>query len=52
MFEKTGIESDEVDFNIMRLNLYTDEEFNAISLKMPEMMKEAARRLQENFKAA
>jgi HSP90 family molecular chaperone len=47
MFDKTGIESDEVDFNIGRLNLFEDEEFNAISKKLPEQMKEAVKMMQE-----
>jgi HSP90 family molecular chaperone len=52
MFAKTGIESDEVDFNIGRLNLFEDEEFNAISKKLPEQMKEAVKAMQEKAKAA
>ena len=52
MFEKTGLETEEVDFNIVRLNLFEDEEFNAISQKLPEMMKEAVARMQDKAKKA
>jgi hypothetical protein len=33
MFQKTGIESTDVDHNIIKLGLNDDEEFNAIAAK-------------------
>lgn len=52
MYEKTGIETIDVDHNIIRLDLNEDLEYNAISEKMPEMMKEAKKIYMERMKEA
>jgi hypothetical protein len=52
MYEKTGIETIDVDHNIICLDLNEDLEYNAISEKMPEMMKEAQKIFTERMKEA